>query len=165
MQECWKHSFDKVESNRKAVLTRSWDLRTLCYNVLLHKEIATMKNSSDTSTIALTSTIDPSRLNTQNGLAGTLIERICLKIMRKQTLMAHLQWNERRNVRIPQKSNWNCTGREFPLACLLPLDIIGLMRLSMAKSKEWKIKGKNRSSLDSRRKGRLTLSFKKRYRR
>jgi hypothetical protein len=31
------------------------------------------------STIALSSTVEPSSLNTQNGLAGTLIERICLK--------------------------------------------------------------------------------------
>jgi hypothetical protein len=79
VKECWKSSFAKVESNKKAVLTRGWGARTLSYNVLLHKEIAATKNSSDISTIALSSTVEPSSLNTQNGLAGTLIERICLK--------------------------------------------------------------------------------------
>jgi hypothetical protein len=79
VQECWKHSFAKVETNRKAVLTRGWDPRTLSYNVLLHKEIAATKNLSDTSTIVLSSSVDPSTLNTQDGFAGTLIERICLK--------------------------------------------------------------------------------------
>jgi len=79
VQECWKHSFAKVETNRKAVLTRGWDPRTLSYNVLLHKEIAATKNLSDTSTIVLSSSVDPSTLNTQDGLSGTLIERICLK--------------------------------------------------------------------------------------
>jgi hypothetical protein len=31
------------------------------------------------STIALTSTINPAEINTREGLAGTLIERICLQ--------------------------------------------------------------------------------------
>ncbi len=78
--------FAKVESNRKAVLTRGWGPRTLSYNVLLHKEIAAMKNSSDISTIVLTSTIEPSSLNTQNGLTGTSIERICLKYNEEENI-------------------------------------------------------------------------------
>ena len=81
VKECWKHSFAKVDTNRKAVLTRGWGPKTLSYNCLLHKEIASTKNTtiSDMSTIALTSTINPAELNTREGLAGTLIERICLQ--------------------------------------------------------------------------------------
>ena len=80
VKECWKHSFAKVDTNRKAVLTRGWGPKTLSYNCLLHKEIAATKNSiSDSSTTALTSTIDPTELNTHEGFAGTLIERICIK--------------------------------------------------------------------------------------
>jgi hypothetical protein len=44
------------------------------------------------------------------------------------------------------KKKWNSMGREFPLVCLLPSGRIGLMRLCMDMSEEWKIKEKKRSS-------------------
>jgi hypothetical protein len=80
VSDCWKESFAKVESNKKAVLTRGWGPKTLSYNVLLHKEITATKQSNEASSSSqLTSGIDPSNLNLKDGLAGTLLERICLK--------------------------------------------------------------------------------------
>jgi hypothetical protein len=78
VRESWNESFAKVETNRKAVLTRGWGPKALNYNVLLHKEIIGT-NKSETSSQQLTSTIDPRDLNLTEGLAGTLVDRICLR--------------------------------------------------------------------------------------
>ncbi len=80
VRESWRESFEKVETNRKAVLTRGWGPKTLSYNVLLHKEIIATKQSCEApSTSQLTTNIAPSDLNVNERLAGTLIECICLK--------------------------------------------------------------------------------------
>jgi hypothetical protein len=72
--------FKKVETNRKAVLTRGWGPKTVCYNNILHKEIIATKQSCKVpSTGQLITNITPSDLNENEGLAGTLIEFICLK--------------------------------------------------------------------------------------
>ncbi len=77
VRESWSASFAKVETNRKAVLTRGWGPKALNYNVLLHKEIIGTNRSKASS--QLTSTIEPNDLNITEGLAGTLVDRICLK--------------------------------------------------------------------------------------
>jgi hypothetical protein len=85
----------------------------LSYNVLLHKEIAAMKNSSDTSTIALTPTVDPSSLNTKNGLAGTLIERICLKYNEEANINGAFKMEEKKKCQDNAKEQLELHGKKF----------------------------------------------------
>jgi hypothetical protein len=69
----WKHSFDRVASNRKAIAERGWG--PLNYNLLLHPEINLNQTNGG---VQLQSTIQPEDLNLTSGLAGSMTEKIVL---------------------------------------------------------------------------------------
>ncbi len=76
-------SFARVETNRKAVLHRGWGPKALNMNVLRNPEIlATMPNATKDlmgRSQGLDSKITPTDLNINEGLAGTLVDRIVLE--------------------------------------------------------------------------------------
>jgi hypothetical protein len=83
VKEAWKVSFARVEMNRKAVLHRGWGPKALNMNVLKNPEImATVPNVSKDlmgRSQGLNSKMPATELNINEGLAGTLVNRIVLE--------------------------------------------------------------------------------------
>ncbi len=83
VKEAWKVSFARVEMNQKAVLHRGWGPKALNMNVLKNPEImATMPNVSKVlmgRSQGLDSKMPATELNINEGLAGTLVNRIVLE--------------------------------------------------------------------------------------
>jgi hypothetical protein len=82
VKEAWSDSFDRVETNQKAVLERGSGPKALNYNVLCHPEISSSKPEGDDNgeeKKGLMSALPPSELNLTDGLSGTLIEQIVLQ--------------------------------------------------------------------------------------
>ncbi len=118
VRESWRESFKKVETNRKAVLTRGWGPKTVCYNNILHKEIIATKQSCKVpSTSQLMTNITPSDLNENEGLAGTLIECICLKYTEVARKNGQTAEERKKKCQESAKKNEKNMRREFPLAC------------------------------------------------
>ena len=83
VKNAWKVSFARVETNQKAVLHRGWGPKALNMNVLRNPEIlAIMPNATKDlmgRSQGLDSKITPTDLNINEGLAGTLVDRIVLE--------------------------------------------------------------------------------------
>ena len=92
VKEAWSVSFDRVETNQKAVLERGSGPKALNYNVLCHPEISSSKPEGDDNgeeKKGLMSALPPSELNLTDGLSGTLEEQIVLRAIRKQEQLVH----------------------------------------------------------------------------
>ncbi len=83
VKKAWKVSFSRVETNWKAVLHRGWGPKALNMNVLKNPEImATMPDACKNlmgGSQGLDSKMPPTELNINEGLAGTLVDRIILE--------------------------------------------------------------------------------------
>jgi hypothetical protein len=86
VKDAWKDSFARVESNKKAILHRGWGPKELIYNVLLHPEIASSNpnkngegNEVKRKQKTFSTSVTASKLNLNEGLAGTLIDWIVLE--------------------------------------------------------------------------------------
>jgi hypothetical protein len=90
VKDAWNVSFARVHTNQKAVLYRGWGPKALNKNALLSPEIwATKPASTDdprTTKQGLQTSLPVSELNTNQGLAGTLIDRIVLESNREARL-------------------------------------------------------------------------------
>ncbi len=81
VRQAWKSSFARTQTNHKAISTRGWGPRVLNCNALLHPEVLTSKpgyHNNGTELSMLDSNVTPEELNLSQGLAGTLVDKICI---------------------------------------------------------------------------------------
>ncbi len=93
----WEISFQRLESNKKAVAERRWGLSN--YNLLLHPEIS----GENGNAVALSSDVSPEELNLMQGLSGTLTNKI---VMFQNREVAHTGENAA-EVLCQRKKKWH----------------------------------------------------------
>jgi hypothetical protein len=78
VQEAWKGSFARVETNRQAISRRGWGASALNYNALCHPEVLTTKPGSkkNTDLTTIDTVVTPDELNLSKGLVETLFDKI-----------------------------------------------------------------------------------------
>jgi len=86
----WLYSFDKRDSNKKAISERGWNLLT--YNLLDHPELKkekdniAVKNAYQLTSINGKENIDPNSFNLDDGIAKTMVDKLLDHKIRQRAL-------------------------------------------------------------------------------
>jgi hypothetical protein len=90
VHRAWLYSFDKRDSNKKAISERGWNLLT--YNLLDHPELKkekdniAVKNAYQLTSINGKENIDPNSFNLDDGIAKTMVDKLLDHKIRQQAL-------------------------------------------------------------------------------